>query len=252
MRRRDFKNADWNDPIWQERMKEYQENRNKNKIFFGIGLIIFGLIWFCTKAFNLDIDWSDNWPFILIAIGILIGIKRNFTNNAWWILCLIGVVNLVDNYYPQYVDYVWPVALILGGLAITLKPRKKKNYGACTVDNITDNNLFNIDVTFGGRKEIVTSKEFVGGRANVTFAGCEINFMQAEMVGPTAELDLKVSFGGLEIILPSHWEVRNEINPSFGNVEDERGFRSNVNTENRKTLILRGDCSFGNIEIKSY
>jgi beta-galactosidase/beta-glucuronidase len=76
--------------------------------------------------------------------------------------------------------------------------------------------------------------------------------MQADIVDSPAILDLKVSFGGVEIIVPSHWHVQNEINPSFGNVEDERNIQTASSLENKKVLILRGTCSFGNVEIKSY
>jgi len=109
-----------------------------------------------------------------------------------------------------------------------------------------------MDITFGGRKEVVTTKDFKGGVVSATFGGVELNFMQADFTGPTAVLDLRVSFGGVEIIVPSNWDIQNEINPSFGNVEDERSMQTPSSPENRKTLILRGNCSFGSVEIKSY
>jgi Cell wall-active antibiotics response 4TMS YvqF len=98
----------------------------------------------------------------------------------------------------------------------------------------------------------VTSKDFKGGLVNVTFGGCEVNLVQAELTEPTAVIDLRVSFGGVELIVPSHWDIQNEIDPSFGSVEDERTIQTTTTTETKKTLILRGNCSFGSIEIKSF
>lgn len=251
--RRNFRNRDWNDPQWQENMKEHFERRQRGMSFFGVALAIIGLLWMAKLLLHLPFEWLTEWPFVLIIIGLLIGIKNGFRNSAWWILCLIGGANLVDDYYPQYNDYIWPIALILGGIAIALRPRRnnrcKPNF---KVNNsITADNNFSLDVTFGGRKEMVTSKDFKSGTVSVTFGGCELNFMQAD-IEDSAILDLKVSFGGVEIIVPSHWTIQNEVNPSFGSVDDERIIQTVSQGDIRKTLILRGTCAFGNIEIKSY
>lgn len=233
-------------------MKEHMERRQKGRAFFGIAVAILGILWVAKLALHIPFDWITEWPFLLIIIGVLIGIKNNFRNSAWWILCLIGGANLIDDYYPQYNDYIWPAALIIGGLAIALRPKKKPcgpNYK--TNNSITTESNLNVDVTFGGRKEMITSKDFKSGTVSLTFGGCELNFMQAD-IEDTAILDLRVSFGGVEIIVPSHWHIQNEISPSFGNVEDERTIQTATGTENKKTLILRGSCAFGNVEIKSY
>ncbi len=235
-------------------MKEYQKRRNQGRSSFGIAVAVIGLLWICATAFHFDFEWENHWPFILIILGIFIGIKNNFRNSAWWILMLIGGANLAEMHLYNYSEYILPGALVIGGVALALTRNRNKQ---CTpnfkVDNSisTESNL-RMDVTFGGRKEMVTSKEFKGGTIGVTFGGCELNFMQADIVDSPAILDLKVSFGGVEIIVPSHWHVQNEINPSFGNVEDERNIQTASGVENKKVLILRGTCSFGNVEIKSY
>jgi hypothetical protein len=78
--------------------------------------------------------------------------------------------------------------------------------------------------------------------------------IQADATEQPMVLNLKVSFGGVELIVPSHWELQNEIEPTFGSVEDHRAIRTSSSTisEVKKVLILKGNCSFGSIEIKSY
>ncbi len=255
--RRQYRVRDWNDPNWEAKVKEHMQRRNKNRSFAGIAVAIIGILWMFSIAFKFNFEWDTHWPYVLIIIGILIGIKNNFRNAAWWILILIGGVYLVEDLpgFYNYSDYVVPGALVIGGIGLAITKRNHKNDCApgFKVDNSTstENNL-NLDVTFGGRKEMITSKEFKGGNISVTFGGCELNFMQADIVDSPAILDLKVSFGGVEIIVPSHWHIQNEINPSFGNVEDERNIQTASSVENKKVLILRGNCSFGNVEIKSY
>lgn len=238
--------------------KQYQEQRHRNRVFFGLSLAVLGLGLLLTTMHILPcIDLEDSWPAILIGLGLMIGFKNKFRNNAWWILIIIGIANFT----PQFMimgrpssDFAWPAIIMLAGLAIAFKPKRHRFNRQ--IENIsstinTDSNI-NIDVTFGGKKEVVTSKDFKGGSVNVTFAGCEINLVQADFTESTVILDCRVAFGGVELIVPAQWEIQNEINPSFGSVEDDRNVQPSVSGEVKKVLILRGSCSFGSIEIKSY
>jgi len=78
--------------------------------------------------------------------------------------------------------------------------------------------------------------------------------LQADTKEPAMVMNLKVSFGAIELVVPSHWDLQNELDPTFGGVEDHRVIRAGNTAipEERKTLILRGSCSFGSVEIKSY
>jgi predicted membrane protein len=189
-------------------------------------------------------------------MGLFVGVKHRFRNNAWWIMIFIGTIFLIPPFHFMGVsstELVWPAAFIVGGLCIALKPTKKKmQYIEKLQANTTTDNFLNVDVTFGGRKEIVTSKDFRGGNVSTAFAGSEINLMQADSTVQPMELNIKVTFGGVELIVPSHWDVIVEIQPSFGSVEDHRMVRTPVAGEEKRTLILRGSVSFGSVEIKSY
>lgn len=237
----------------------YMEHRKKNRIFFGIAVAVAGLVLFLRALglFNFDLDLS--WPVILIIIGIFAGIKSGFRNHAWWILILIGGSHLI----PQFTvmgrpsrHLVWPLALMIGGIMIALRPRRdprcRPHRGKGMQAAIVSENDINIDVVFGGRKEVVVSKEFKGGSVNVVFGGVELNLAQADFAEPSIVLDCRVTCGGLEIVIPSHWDVKNEINPSFGAVDDERTILTAPTNEPKKILILRGTCVAGGIELKSY
>ena len=251
MRGRHFRNGDWSDPKWQDQVKLYQDRRQRNMRFFGIGVAICGILWIInTTVFKIDADRL--WPVAIILVGLLIGIKNNFRNAAWWILILIGGGNLMEEFPGFNKDIIWAGVFVVVGLIIAFRPRRNRCGPQFKTDNvISAESTLNIDVVFGGRKEMITSKDFSSGNISVTFGGCELNFMQAD-IESSAVLDLRVSFGGVEIIVPSHWQIQNEISPAFGNVEDERNIQTGVVSENRKVLILKGSCSFGNVEIKSY
>jgi hypothetical protein len=250
-------------PFSEERLRRFRENRHKTRVFFGVAIAVTGIILILRNMGIVPcISLDDSWPYMLLGLGLLLGIKNNFRNNAWWILMLVGAANLT----PQFMilgrpstHFVWPAAIVVAGIVIAFRPRRdavrcaprRGNIGSVGT-TINSESSLNIDSTFGGRKEVVTSKDFKGGVVSVTFAGCELNLTQADFTEPSVVIDCRVSFGGLEIIMPSHWELQNEINPSFGNVEDARTIQTSTTNDTKKILILRGNCSFGSIEIKSY
>ena len=236
----------------------YVAHRQRNKRIFGLGIAFFGVL-FLLKALGI-LSWyhiSLSWPIILIAVGLFTGIKHNFRNHSWWILIFIGVANLVPEFtimgHPSD-HFIWPLALIVAGVMIAFRPRKFErcqpqwNY----VSSVNAEGMIDINVAFGGKKEMITSKDFKGGMVDVNFAGCELNLSQADMTTQSVVLEFRVSFGGVEMVVPSNWDIQNEISPSFGSVEDERIMQTGTGFDQRKILILRGSVSFGSIEIKSY
>jgi len=257
MRDHRFNRDRFNRDDFRENFRQYHERRQKNRVFLGITIAIIGLL-LMLRTLNIlpyfSLDFS--WPFILIIIGVLLGIKSGFRNPGSWILIIIGIANITPRFtfmgHPSS-DFAWPALIIVGGLMIAFRPRRKDCFPKRPMESsINTASNMNIDVTFGGKKEVITSKDFKGGAVSVTFAGCEINLTQADFPEAEAVIDFRVSFGGVELIVPANWEVQNEINSSFGSVEDERTIHASTGTDTKKTLILKGSCSFGSIEIKSY
>jgi predicted membrane protein len=234
----------------------YGRHRRRDHGTFGFVILIIGLLLLSHHLGLYYFHYHILWPVILIALGLFIGIKSKFRNNGPFILMGIGVLNLIPRFEIWNVsssELAVPVMFILGGLLLILRPRRKfcPPGGERIISSTNAEDVLNIDVTFGGRKAIVTSKQFKGGNIAVAFAGAEINLMQADST-ETMVLDMKVSFGGVEIVVPSHWDVVIDMQPSFGNVEDHRGVRTPATGEQKRTLVLRGTCSFGNVELKSY
>lgn len=231
-----------------------------DKRWFGFALLMVGLFILAKKLNFFDIAWHDAWPWMVIAIGIFIALKSKFRNNAWWILTVIGVSHLIPVFYIGDVSskaLLIPAVLIVLGLVIIFRPARKKKLlnDRCGdyIRTVTSNeSTLNVDVTFGGHKEVVTSKDFKGGSISATFGGAEINLMNADSTDKTINLNMKVAFGGVELIVPSHWQINNEISATLGSVEDNRNIYTQGSSEEKTTLVLTGSCSFGSIEIKSY
>ncbi len=248
-----------------------QEHARKRTIF-GIAIAGVGLV-ILLRMLNIlpPFEWSLRlgWPMILIAIGLAIGVKSGFRNHAWWILLLLGGVHLLPSFdiapgVPAR-RVIWPAMLIIAGLLIVLRRNRYPSFsgpgrhswaphaGAADAEAVVTNgeDVVDIDVLFSGRKEYVTSRNLRGGRVSATFSGVELNLTGADAVAPMM-LDVRINFASLELIVPAHWEVQNEIAPTMGSVDDQRRTIMPTGGTERKLLILRGTCTFGSVEIKSY
>lgn len=257
--------------------------KTSSSVFFGIFLAALGILIFLDQVNLINFE-ARFWPLFLIGVGIFSGIKNGFLRAVPFAAILWGVLLMAPRFTVMGVSsdrLVWPLFLILGGIFIAMRSkaraerfeslRRERNSAlnrtvvlnpdpsapqANTQEHMDSGNggsqHLNIEAIFGGRKEIVTSKEFLGCNATAICGGVEINLMQADSIVQPMVVDLRVVFGGVELIVPSHWEVVNETDVIFGGIEDKRHLRTSPDLQNAKQLILRGSVSFGGLELKSY
>ena len=233
------------------RFPRHCRDHKNSRIALGTFVVLIGAILLLSRI-GFFIFPFHVWPFILIAIGIYSGIKHNFSHMGSWVLIVLGILFAIPRFAVFGVmstHLVAPLLLIVFGIFLILKPRRRyfRDY---TKDFVTtDENSINLDVSFGERTSVVTSKNFKGGFVGNTFGETKLNLLQADSQEPMV-LDLKVSFGAVEIIVPSHWEVEFQVSNSFASVEDKRYMRV-VQSDEKKLLIVRGNCSFGSISVKT-
>jgi predicted membrane protein len=254
--------------------KPYRRIRPEhNHKWGGVILIIIGVLFLLSKipeTAHWFPHWFLSWPVLLIGLGIFTGVKSRFRSPAWVILCLIGGYFLL--YQNNWVSfnlrpYAVPVGIILLGILFIFKRNRRctprhhgkfkhwQHPGGNPANNVTEpidasEDIVNVSSIFGSVERNVFSKDFKGATISSVFGGAQVNFAQADFQG-TAVVDVSIVFGGADIIIPSNWNLKNEISVVFGGIEDRRTVASNVH-ESGKTLIIRGDIVFGGIEIKSY
>lgn len=235
----------------------------------GLVLVIIGVLFLLSRipaTRDMFPRWFLTWPMLLIALGIFTAVKNRFRGPAGLILMLIGGYFLLyenDLVSLNLRPYALPIGIILLGLFVIFKKNrfgqrarlhrhrydKNCSYGGdFTAD--TSEDTVNISSTFGSIERNIFSKNFKGGSISSAFGGAQVNFAQADFQG-TAVVDISIMFGGADIIIPSNWNLKNEISVIFGGIEDRRTVAANMH-ESGKTLILKGNIMFGGIEIKSY
>ncbi len=261
---------------------ERQKFNRAPRIWTGLFLLAAGCLLLAYKMGAPIPSWIFTWPVLLIVIGLFTGVKSRFHNPGSFIMILIGAIFLADQSIPgiDFHNYIVPAILIGIGLVFLFRPRasgcgghhrwdrrneriKRRlqtgpdNFTNDANSSSTHNDQFNdnaeyIDVVsvFGGIKKNIQSKNFKGGEVVSFMGGSEINFMQADIQHPV-ELEVNNVFGGTKLIIPSNWDVKNEISAVFGGVDDKRSFNISIPDSN-KIIRLKGSCVFGGIEVTNY
>ena len=217
-------------------------------------------------------NWVFSWQVLLIAIGFYNGIHHRFQNGGWLIMMGIGTYFLLDDKIldANLHQFLLPVMIIIVGVIFVLFPKSRcfnyrgkwrkrrwenkfKEDFSFDFENSSDvseddDRLF-INSVFSGVKMNILSKKFKSGEITCIFGGVELDFLQADIQG-TAVIKLEQVFGGLQLVLPSNWTVRNEMGGAFQGVNDKRKFLNTTDPD--KVIILKGSSVFAGIQIKSY
>lgn len=253
--------------------------QRSNGIGFAVLLITIGALFL---LFNLDIIPAIykpiliSWKMLLIGLGIWSLFKRKYLGGS--ILIIIGSVFLypaICHLFPDmlpcfdanqvhvYWHAYWPVLLIiLGGILIISKwscpnrCRRSKKCGSnkeyemevCT--NRSSSDYIDKNLLFSGAKHIVLSQNFKGGKANIMFAGLEVDLRKANLHEGHASIEVNVAFGGVTILVPAEWDVNLECDTILGGFEDNRS-APNITILNAPKLTIKGNCMFGGGEIKN-
>lgn len=261
----------------QNEMEKFGGNKQP-RIWSGLFLVIAGLLLLGYKMGAPIPGWIFTWPVLLIAIGLIVGLKSNFHNPGSFIMVLIGSIFLIDQQIPgiNFHNYIVPIILIGIGLLFILRPKshgcdrryrrwgrmnppfspvgadpESENFKKKDNSSLTGGEEY-IDVVavFGSINRNIQSKDFKGGEIVSFMGGAEINFMQADIQHPIV-LEVNTIFGGTKLIIPSNWDVKNEISAVFGGIEDKRNF-NNSTPDTNKRIVLKGSCVFGGIEFANY
>ena len=223
------------------------------KAIIGISLIVIGLLLILSNlGFELGIDIWDFWPVILIIIGLSIVLRKSGSQNiiVGWLLLIIGTLILLNNLDVIYfgMNLIFPLILLFIGLVIlkhgTGSPHKATQEG----DHI------DITVVLGGGDYNYTSKTLGGGSVFSLMGGAKLNFKDADFSGDSMAINVLVLMGGLDIIVPNHWQIVMRGTPILGGMDDKtvsrRGSEA-ADDSNVKRLIIDGTVIMGGIDVKN-
>jgi hypothetical protein len=101
------------------------------KIFFGIGLILLGIL-YGLQVFGMingdTIKYILNYQIILILVGVFVGIAKKKTSG--WIITGVGVYLYIKEFFEGFTNIGITAGLLIIGTAITVSgiiDRKNRN-----------------------------------------------------------------------------------------------------------------------------
>ncbi|HKL33069.1 MAG TPA: DUF5668 domain-containing protein [Tangfeifania sp.] len=229
---------------------------SNKRILFGLFLIALGGFWILVKLDIIPDSWDDiliSWKMLLIGIGIFSWIGGNKT--AGTILVVIGGFFLIPDIIriPHEIRRIgWPLLIMGIGVALLLTYRKGNQLPSAPGPGVNEGmDYFDDFVIFGGREVFINSRNFIGGKITSIFGGAEYDLRQTHLSQNGSVVDCVCIFGGTGFKVPPDWTVKNEVTAVFGAFTDKRGMTAHdVQNDPSKTLVVKGFCAFGGVEVK--
>ncbi|MDR1981703.1 MAG: cell wall-active antibiotics response protein [Tannerellaceae bacterium] len=241
--------------IENRRQAPFDRHHKKNRIFFALLCIFVGGMFIARDLGAIhqdDFNIVISWQMLLVAIGIFAFFRRSFI--AGIILAGIGIYFLIPGLNGWAYSF-WPAYLILVGVLILINPGRRRRrercmqrHGAKKFEEVKDG-FVTVDVKFGSAQQIVLEPVFRGAAIDVTFGSVVLDLRRTLLEAGETYIDLGCSFGGVELFIPAHWNLLIETDHTFAGCQDKRLFSQDTDSEHK--LIIRGNISFGGMEIKS-
>ncbi len=229
----------------------YQSERISGSALVGILLIIIGGLFLMETLDIMNIGplFSNWWPLILIAVGILKLKGSDKTGGV--IILLVGVAFLsatlgIINWGNIF--RLWPLVLVATGLSIIMKARSGTWWGMKS-SSATSEDFIKSSVIFGGVDRTVNSENFKGGDVSALFGGMELDFRQAKPSPEGCQLNITAIFGGVEITVPQDWQISVSGTPILGAIENKTTWTGSE--KEGKTVHCRCTVVFGGLEIRN-
>jgi predicted membrane protein len=190
------------------------------------------------------------WPAMLIAAGVFFLLRRNnhphdyWDKKEWKRKWDAGKYNFNN---PNPVNPNEPVVdYTVGGTTEGEQSTSSSQQGTRYTG---DEHLDALSV-FGSVKKTIYSKNFQGGEIVNIFGGAELDLTQADING-RVYIDITQVFGGVKMVVPSHWTIVSDMASVFAGFDDKR-VRTTAPLDNTKILVLKGISIFAGVDIRSY
>lgn len=234
------------------------KNVKKDGIWFAVLVIVLGAAFLIQRVGGLSFGiWGIVWPAVMIGFGISWMIKRFSIFSLavavlglYFLLFNLGTITFVLTW-----SVIWPSLLVLLGLTIlyeALVPHKNKWCGINfngeknkRSEYGEENGFVRYDSAFSEENRRFAAEYFAGGDIDLSFGKSELDLSSVRRVAPNAKLEVDVSFGTFELIVPKTMRLYVKSDKSFGSIQ----MNGEPNADATEMLVVDGDVSFGTLNI---
>jgi predicted membrane protein len=245
----------WGDRCWRHGRFHPHRRRAVHRVVMGLTVIAWGALLLLRDAgvVNPALHVLDFWPLLLIGFGVSALIRWRDAGAALFgaIVGLAGAGLLAERlgYIQADVVRLWPVLIIAAGVALVLRGSVRHRPLGSVRESVSAD-VLQRSVTMGNIKLAVDSQQFKGARLGATMGEVQVDLRRAAISGEEATIEVSVVMGGIELFVPSHWQVVSDVSPLMGAVEDKTEFRPDP-TGVQKRLVLRGSITMGAVNVRN-
>ena len=215
------------------------------RLILGLGIIVVGVLMTLETLGLVDtqaiFEW---WPLVPILIGLtkifLVRGGAVVSGLIWLSVGTLFLLNKLDVLEVSPWD-LWPLILVLiGGNLVRRALFPGRSKGDAPSDTLSGFAMFT------GQGQRSTSQDFRGGDFTALMGGCDVDLSEADIQGE-AIVDVFAFWGGIDLTVPSEWNVQSEVSCLAGGFEDDTG--GGTDKDPNKTLRLRGMAIMGGVRI---
>ena len=224
--------------------------KKASSILWGIVLIAVGTL-FTLNALNIgSINiFFNGWWTLLIIIPAVIGLFTEQEKTGNIIALIIGVVLLLCSRgivpYAMLWKLLLPTVIIIIGLKLIISGifgnKTRKAVKLLKSQHKPTKTCFAV---FSGCDVKYDHEVFEGATMTAVFGGIDCDLRHA-IIEKDCVIQACAIFGGIDILVPDHVNVKVSSSCIFGGVENEAGNHTNV-----PTIYISGLCLFGGVEVK--
>lgn len=227
-------------------------NTMKN-IFWGIILVVFGLIWGLNALDITHINiFFNGWWTLFIIIPCFIGLFNDKAKTGNIIGLLIGIALLLCCLDLLDFDIIWklafPIILVIVGLSFIFKDslnnKINKEINKINNKNNSDNEYC---ATFSTQNVYFDDEEFKGVNLTSVFGGVKCD-LRKSIIKENQVINCSAIFGGIDIYVPENVKVKIKSNSIFGGISNKR--RGVPKDKDEKIIYINATIMFGGIDIK--
>jgi hypothetical protein len=224
------------------------QRKLSSQVVLGAVIVLVGLVLLADTTGAVDTGFLyDYVPSLFVLVGVYALVRSGFRNvfGPLVIIVLAGVWQLVTLDIVAAADVVslWPLFIVLFGLSLVLS--QFRSPPARTVaSHVTGFGVF------GGSEKRVTTAKFTGANLTAMFGGVELDLRDAAVAEPPAHVSAIALFGGVDVYIPSDWNVDLDVLPIFGGASDERLRREREDDHEEIDLVVTGFAAFGGVSVK--
>ena len=226
--------------------------KKTGNILWGIVLVAVGVILALNACGLTHIDiFFDGWWTLFLIVPCTIGLFTSYDKSGNLIGLCIGVFLLLCCQDVLSFGMLWkllfPAIVVLIGVKMILGGIFSGQSGQA-FRQLRDNNgaAPNSTATFASNTLDYTGEVFTGAQLDAVFGGLKCD-LRGAVIESDCAIQASAIFGGIDIYVPDHVNVKVTSNSLFGGVSGRE--RPN-NPANAHTLYVNANCLFGGVEIK--